>query len=181
MFSDAPHFKVDARIRAGQGSGWKLDFGKKRYSIRANSLFASLASEFVVASEWLSFDLTLKHPRLMSGKLFDGTPLVYRACAPYWDGEDLIAPDHLEFFVGDIRFTGSKTKGIDRVQVRDEKDELMLEARHPWQDSEAGVDWVIDLRYQLDDPNVQLALLLFPWVSSLVYSWWEYASRQSAG
>jgi hypothetical protein len=178
MFSDAPGFRVDARIRQAPG-GWSLEFGKSRYGIRRNSKL--MATRFVVSTEWQTMELTQTQSRRLAGKLFDATPLVYRACTPYWDGEDLISPNHLEFFVGDQRFTGKKFSGTDRVHAHGADGELMLEARVPWQDSESGVDWVIDLHYKLDDPNVQLALLLFPIACSAVYTWWEYASNQSTG
>lgn len=131
---------------------------------------------FAITIGWKEFVLT-SGSLLLEGHFPDGTLYCVRAGLLTWQGDEVVYTHEWECIIGDKVFMGHYEYGSERRYLVDEDGAIIMDAREPWQDSEQGVAYTIQCDYNLDDPNVRIGLMLFPWASQKVETLNQHLQR----
>jgi hypothetical protein len=70
--------------------------------------------------------------------------------------------------IGAETFSWRVAKSKAALELQDHRGNLVALAIKPWQDSEAGVQWLIEWRTEVEDEFTRLAIMLAPWAASMI-------------
>jgi hypothetical protein len=164
---------VDARIRClgTWPSRWMIEDGDRTIRISRSTVIPwhRRLGRYEVSSEFGSLDAKVcRRGPGMKGEFEGGPDLWYSSTGHMAAPDSFLTLNGGRFGVGKEVFAWTPLPHKAQLVISTPEGKEILLASSPWQDSETGVDWIVQWIDRPEDPRIWLAVLMAPWVANRI-------------